>query len=78
MGFFLQPEGQDHSNIHDHEMLKATLRFYIDVFKERSLVTSDEMTLALCARMEEFDSKSAEEWQPYFTAARKLLGIEAC
>jgi hypothetical protein len=78
MGFFLQPARQDRSNIQDHEMLKAALRFYIDVFKERSLVTSDEMTLALCARMEDFDSKSVEEWQPYFTAARKLLGIEEC
>jgi hypothetical protein len=78
MGFFLQSARQDRSNIQDDEMLKAALRFYIDVFKGRPLVTSDEMTLALCARMEDFDSKSAEEWQPYFTAARKLLGIEAC
>ena len=78
MGFFLRPEGQDHQNTQDDEMLKVALRFYIDVFKGRSLVSSDEMTLALCARLEEFDSKSAEEWQPYFTAARKLLGIEAC
>jgi hypothetical protein len=78
MGFFLQPEGQDRHNIQDDEMLKVALRFYVDVFKGRPLVTSDEMTLALCARIEEFDSKSAEEWQPYFTAARKLLGIEVC
>jgi hypothetical protein len=78
MGFFLRPEGQDHNNIQDDEMLKAALRFYIDVFQGRPLVTSDEMTLALCARMEDFDSKSAEELQPYFAAARKLLGIEGC
>jgi hypothetical protein len=59
-------------------MLLAAIRFYVEVFKGGSLVSDDEMTLELCARMAEFDSKSAEEWQPYFTAARNILGIEPC
>lgn len=82
MGFFLQPARQECSNIQDHEMLKAALRFYIDVFNGRAFVSKEELTVALAARIAETDSefhfKSAEEWAPYFDSARKLLGIEPC
>jgi hypothetical protein len=92
MGYFLNSEGggrgrshdemlaslENDGSIQDEEMLRAAIGFYIDAFKDRSQVTLDELTLALCARMEEFDSKSAEEWQPYFTAARNILGLGPC
>jgi hypothetical protein len=81
MGFFLQPD-QHGDRIDDHSMLKAALKFYTDTFKGRSFVSNKEMTAALAARIaetnSEFQSKPAEEWAPYFDAARKLLGIEPC
>ena len=78
MGYFLQTEAGNDGSILDEKMLLAAIRFYVDVFKGRSFVSNDEMTVELCARMEEFDLKSAEEWQPYFTAARNILGVEPC
>lgn len=81
MGYFIEPERRT-GNADIHPMLKAALRFYIDAFKDRAFISSEEMTEALAARIaetnSEFHSKSAKEWAPYFDAARKLLGIEPC
>jgi hypothetical protein len=76
MGYFIHPEAGNSGSILDEKMLLAAIRFYVDVFKARSFLSNDEMTAELCARMEEFDLKSAEAWEPYFTAARNILGVE--
>jgi hypothetical protein len=76
--YFLQPEHGGRGGIQDEKMLLAAIRFYVDVFKGRSFLSNDEMIAELCARTEEFDLKSAEVWEPYFTAARNILGVEPC
>jgi hypothetical protein len=78
MGYFLHSEATNYGSISNEKMLLAAIRFYVEAFKGRSLVSNDEMTAELCARTEEFDLKSVEDWEPYFTAARSVLGVEPC
>ena len=50
MGYFIHPEAGNDRSILDEKMLLAAIRFYVEVFKGRSLVSNDEMTAELCAR----------------------------
>jgi hypothetical protein len=78
MGYFLQSEGGGRGRIHNHEMMKAALRFFIDTFAGKERISHDEMLFSVAYFFALHRSEPAEVWEPYLLAALKLLGIEPC